>query len=127
MHGAVDRQLAIHDSYVISERHFIDFMVRMANQTAIPAIFAEPFQTRSLLFLGCSLRDWNLRVLLAKVAHDLRRSGADIPQSWAIQRHPSPLEQELWRRNNVHLYALPLSTFVANLARASRGREPVAR
>ena len=36
----------------------------MTKNKAIPAIFAEPFQTRHFLFLGYGLNDWNLRVVL---------------------------------------------------------------
>jgi hypothetical protein len=126
MHGAVDRQDSTRDSYVVTEQDAVNFMVRMATQTAVPAIFAEPFQTRSFLFLGYSLRDWNLRVLLSKIARDLRRRGEDAQPSWAIRRRPSPLERELWSKQNVRLYAVPLSTFVGNLERIS-GLSPVAR
>jgi hypothetical protein len=122
MHGAVDPQDSDRDSYVIGDDDYVDFMVRMATQTAIPAIFAEPFRTRSFLFLGYSLRDWNLRVLLSKFERDLRRADEDRRTSWSIQYRPSPLEQELWRKRDVNIYDVALADFVESLQRVGLGR-----
>jgi hypothetical protein len=83
MHGAVDRLDPERDQYVITEDDYIDFLARMTRNRAIPAIFAEPFQTRPFLFLGYGLRDWNLRVVLSRIEKDLhRRKGI---KSWSIQ------------------------------------------
>lgn len=113
MHGGVDRQRPERDQYVITEDDYIDFLARMTRNKAIPAIFAEPFQTRHFLFLGYSLRDWNLRVVLNRIDRDLRRP-RDI-KSWAIQHQPSPLEQRFWQERGVEIYAMPIEEFVHEL------------
>jgi hypothetical protein len=113
MHGAVDRREPARDQYVITEDDYIDFLTRMTKNKAIPAIFAEPFQTRHFLFLGYGLRDWNLRVVLSRIDKDLRR-----PQgltSWAIQYKPSLLEQEFWKGRNVIVYDMLIDDFVKAL------------
>jgi len=114
MHGTVDRRDAERDQYVITEDDYVDFLVRMTKNKAIPAIFAEAFQTRHFLFLGYGLRDWNLRVVLNRIEKDLRRP-KNI-KSWAIQKDPSPLEKRFWQNRGVEVYDLTIQDFVAQLA-----------
>lgn len=113
MHGAVDRRGPKRDQYVITEDDYIDFLARMTKNKAIPAIFAEPFQTRHFLFLGYGLRDWNLRVVLNRIEKDLRRPKGI--KSWAIQYNPSPLEQRFWQERGVEVFNKTLDEFVAGL------------
>jgi hypothetical protein len=67
MHGNADATDQERDSYVITEDDYVEFLSRMASQTALPATFAEPFRKSHFLFLGYGLRDWNLRVVLHKI------------------------------------------------------------
>jgi len=110
MHGAVDRRNRERDQYVITEDDYIDFLARMIKKKAIPAIFAEPFQTRHFLFLGYSLNDWNLRVVLNRMERDLRRPKGI--KSWAIQSNPSPLEKRFWQERGVEVYDMKIDDFV---------------
>lgn len=64
MHGTVNRQRSGWDSYVITEDDYVEFLVRMTGQTAVPAQFMRHFQSCRFLFLGYGLRDWNFRVAL---------------------------------------------------------------
>jgi hypothetical protein len=113
MHGTVDRNKMSMDQYVITEDDYIDFLTRMTKNKAIPAIFAEPFQTRHFLFLGYGLRDWNLRVVLNRIEKDLRRP--KTIRSWAIQYNPSPLEQRFWQERGVEVYNKLLDAFVQEI------------
>ena len=69
------------------------------------------------LFLGYSMRDWNLRVILNRMwgAQQL-----DL-KSWAVQREPtdagaSEIEEALWRdRGNVDLLWVTLKEYVERL------------
>jgi hypothetical protein len=115
MHGAVDRRLASRDQYVITEDDYIDFLARLTRHKAVPAIFAEPFQTRHFLFLGYSLRDWNLRVVLNRVERDVR--GTRGITSWAIDHQPSPLEQRFWQDRGVEVFKMTLEEFLDELIR----------
>jgi hypothetical protein len=118
MHGSVDQQDEFRDSFVITEDDYIEFLTRVATRTAIPAIFAEPFQARHFLFLGYGLRDWNLRVVLNKLERDWpRRRGI---RSWAIQLRPSALERQFWQQRGVEIYDMTIQEFVRNLR--ERGR-----
>ena len=114
MHGAVDRRQPKRDQYVITEDDYIDFLARMTKNKAIPAIFAEPFQTRHFLFLGYGLNDWNLRVVLNRIEKDLRRPKSI--SSWAIQYQPRPLEARFWQERGVEVYDQLLEEFVKRIA-----------
>jgi hypothetical protein len=132
MHGGVDGMDAARDSFVIDEDDYTDFLVRVADKTAIPAIFAEAVSIRSFLFLGYSLRDWNFRMILSKIDRDLphspqaRRSGArqERGESWAIQKDTSALERKLWEARNVNIFELDIAEFVARLRQAQGGAVP---
>ena len=110
MHGAVDRREPSRDQYVITEDDYIDFLARMTKNKAIPAIFAEAFQTRHFLFLGYGLNDWNLRVVLNRIERDLRRPKGI--KSWAIQYKPKPIEARFWQERGVEVYDQLLDEFV---------------
>lgn len=118
MHGAVNRRLFKGDSYVITEDDYVDFIVRMEKKSAIPHVFIEHIAKRNLLFLGYGLADWNLRVIFSKVQRSWSRSRKAEPRSWAIQKSPSPLEQELWHYRGVKIYDMMIDEFVEKLARA---------
>jgi hypothetical protein len=113
MHGAVDRRLASRDQYVITEDDYIDFLTRLTRRRAVPAVFAEPFQSRHFLFLGYGLRDWNLRVVLNGIERDV--SGMHRIVSWAIVSEPSPLEQRFWQERGVEVYKMTVDEFLNGL------------
>jgi len=116
MHGACDPKNNEFDSYVITEDDYVEFLSRMTSQTAIPAVFAEPFRRSHFLFLGYGLRDWNLRVVLHKIWQNWpRRRYA----SWAIQHRAQRLEREFWNRRLLTIYELTLDQFLQNLLSSS--------
>jgi hypothetical protein len=107
MHGSICRDAEKWDSYVITEEDYVEFLSRMSN--AVPAAFRRYFSSRAFLFLGYSLRDWNLRVLLNKVT-------APTIKSWAILKKPAIEEMVLWNSRNVVLFDESLEDFVQNMA-----------
>jgi hypothetical protein len=115
MHGTIDHADTGREAYVITEDDYSDFLVRMAKQTAIPAVFTEHFRMRHFLFLGYSLNDWNFRVILSRIERDLPHLGSQELPAWSIQFKPSLLEQALWSRRQVTIYDMPISDFVARL------------
>lgn len=114
MHGAVDRATSARDQYVITEDDYINFLTRMTKNKVIPAIFAECFQTRSFLFLGYGLHDWNLRVVLNRIEKELRRPVMQLV-SWAVQYGPSALEKRFWQNRHVEVFDMNIDEFVKNL------------
>jgi hypothetical protein len=115
MHGAVDRVDASHDSYVITEDNYIEYLAQKDVSNLLPATLMATMSESHFLFLGYSLNDWNLRVILQRI-------WGDVPfeekfTSWAIQRNPSRLEDRLWRRRNVEILNIDLASYVDALMR----------
>jgi len=106
IHGSVNKEAQQWDSFVITEEDYVKFLSRMNN--AVPAAFREYFSKRAFLFLGYSLRDWNMRVLLKEV------SVSDIT-SWAILYQPTAFERKLWERRKVDIFDLKLEEFVTKI------------
>jgi hypothetical protein len=117
LHGAVDRRNFRGDSYVITENSYIDYLVGADVGAQIPFSLLERMADSHFLFLGYSMRDWNLRVILNRIwgAQQL-----DL-KSWAVQRAPAnpgarEVEEALWRdRGDVDLLYVPLKDYVARL------------
>jgi hypothetical protein len=118
LHGAVDRADAKGDSFVITEDDYIDYLVHGDIGSQIPVTLRQRMADSHFLFLGYSMRDWNLRVIMSRIwgAEEL-----DL-KSWAIQREPADevsrtIEETLWSaRGDVDLVYVPLHDYVARLS-----------
>ena len=114
LHGFVDRTTSgdeNDDSYVITEDHYIEYLARMDLDNLVPVKVLGRMRNCHFLFLGYSLRDWNLRALLHKLWADRRRDRT----WWAIQLNPSVVERNSWRRRGVELIDLTLSAYLTGL------------
>ncbi len=120
MHGHVNRAESAKDSYVITEDHYIDYLAYNDKVSPLPAILCQQLKLKHILFLGHSLNDWNLRVILRRVWADVEFDS----RSWAIQLDPTAIDQELWRRRNVIVFPSDLVSFVANLRASFSGYKP---
>jgi len=117
LHGAIDRDDSKRDSYVVTENSYIDYLAGRDVGEQIPFSLRERMADSHFLFLGYSMRDWNLRVILNRMwgAQQL-----DL-KSWAVQREPtdagaSEIEEALWRdRGNVDLLWVTLKEYVERL------------
>jgi hypothetical protein len=116
IHGAINRAVADGegDSYVITEDHYIDYLTRTDLANLIPVTLTAKLRKSHFLFLGYGLRDWNLRVILHRIAGEQRLNY----QSWAIQRHPTTLDEKFWGRRDVDILDIDLARYIA----AVRGR-----
>jgi len=123
MHGTVMPATEKWDNFVITEEDYVEFLSRMTRGQAVPSLFYPHFLERSFLFLGYSLRDWNLRVVLRNLAKYFARRPDDEDEelrSWAIQRNPSRLECELWSKRSVNIFDVDLEQFVTRLNEGRR-------
>ena len=105
IHGAVDRSNPERDSYVITEDHYIDYLTKTDVGQLIPAELLVKLTRSRFLFLGYSMQDWNLRVILHRIWGQQPLSY----KSWAIQRDPNEIEQELWEARGVDVFDIPLA------------------
>ncbi len=118
MHGSVGGADSDEwDNFVITEDDYTDFLSQMSGgNSAIPAIFRAHFRGRNFLFLGYSLADWNLRVVLNNLSRDLKQEGRSGDfAAWAIQRQPSTFERKLWGKRAVEIFDQDIDSFIARL------------
>lgn len=115
IHGAVDRSTPNRDSYVITEDHYIDYLTRSDISSLVPVTLAEKLKSSNFLFLGYSLRDWNLRVILHRIWME-QQQNANY-KSWAIQLKPEKLEQKFWENRDVEIFHSPLDDYINDLNR----------
>ncbi len=113
IHGAVDRASPEGDSYVITEDHYIDYLTRTDLANLVPATIAAVLRNRHFLFLGYSLRDWNLRVILHRIwgAQKLKY------KSWSVQLKPSSIECNFWQKRDVEILDVGVADYIAELQR----------
>jgi hypothetical protein len=111
LHGAVDRVSSEYDSYVITEDDYIDYLTRSDISSLIPVTLREKLRRSHFLFLGYSLRDWNLRVILHRIWGEQKLTY----KSWAIQMNPDQLEQQFWLKRDVEILDMPLQSYVVTL------------
>ena len=113
IHGAVTRRLpdGDGDSYVITEDHYIDYLTRTELANLVPVTLAAKLRKCHFLFLGYGLRDWNMRVILHRIAGE---QGLKY-KSWAIQRQPTELDQKFWERRDVDIIDVDLERYIQRL------------
>jgi len=120
IHGHIDRKRSSDDTFVITEEDYVAFLGRMnSGDSVIPADLVTLMQSRTLLFLGYGLRDWNFRVLLDR----LNRSRLQPKRSYAISHDIEPAEGELWAARKVVVFKADLNEFVPRLG-AELGQTP---
>ena len=112
IHGSVDRsEDRIHgDSFVITEDHYIDYIARADIARLFPVTLAAKLRTSHFLFLGYSLRDWNLRVMLYRLWGE--QAGRKF-KSWAIQKDPDRIDCAAWDERGVEILDIKVEHFVA--------------
>jgi SIR2-like domain len=124
IHGAVGRS-ADDDSYVVTENHYIDYLSHTDIAKLIPVTIASRMRKSHFLFLGYSLKDWNLRVIFNRLWGDAVVNW----NSWAVQPQPDSIEERSWFRRNVELLDASLETYIGGLGAAlldaSRVTHPV--
>jgi DNA-binding SARP family transcriptional activator len=114
LHGQVDRSPEREwESFVVTEDDYIDYLAQADLTGAVPVALAAKLRRSHFLFVGYTMADWNLRVILNRLWSDQPLSY----RSWAVQPEPMPLEREFWRRRDVEVHELPLEQYAGILAR----------
>jgi DNA-binding SARP family transcriptional activator len=114
LHGQVDRGPERQwESFVVTEDDYIDYLLNSDLSGSVPVALAAKLRRSHFLFLGYTMADWNLRVILNRLWSDQPLSY----RSWAVQPEPKPLEREFWRRRDVEVHEIPLEQYAGILAR----------
>jgi DNA-binding SARP family transcriptional activator len=113
LHGQVDRGPdRAWESFVVTEDDYIDYLARTDVAGAVPVALAAKLRRSHFLFVGYTMADWNLRVILNRLWSDQPLSY----RSWAVQAEPQPLEREFWKRRDVEVLELAIDRYVETLA-----------
>jgi hypothetical protein len=112
IHGAVDRVDPEQDSYVITEDNYIDYLTRTDISNLVPVTLAARLHRSHFLFLGYSMADWNLRVILYRIWGEQ----ALTYKSWSVQLNPKPIEEGFWRKRGVEILHASLEDYIDALA-----------
>jgi len=83
------------ESLVITDEDYIDFVLQMTapgNYNPVPRTFYYRLAMWPTLFIGYSLLDYNLRLLLKTLRH--KKDG--FPRSYSIDPWPDPLVARVW-------------------------------
>jgi DNA-binding SARP family transcriptional activator len=114
LHGQVDPDAEREwESFVVTEDDYIDYLAQTEISNVVPVTLAAKLRRSHFLFLGYTMADWNLRVILNRLWGDNPLSY----RSWAVQPEPKPLEREFWRRRDVDVLEQPLDEYAEALAR----------
>jgi hypothetical protein len=111
IHGTVARRPEDPDSYVITENHYISYLTHTDLTQLIPLYVAMRMRKSHFLFLGYSLKDWNLRVILHRIWGDSRAGY----RSWAIQSNPDGLDEQSWAQRGVDVLDDRLEEYTVEL------------
>ncbi len=112
MHGSIDRNNRTNDSYLITEDDYVDYLGRDQGNY-VPPYIEGLMRGKNFLFLGYSLEDWNVRVILRKLLKSIR---PEEIRFWAIVRGRSDAEQLIWQHKNLNIYPMDLRIFTERLA-----------
>jgi hypothetical protein len=122
IHGAVSRLDRKNDSYVIREDDYIAYLARTTDlANVLPSVLLGKLKESHLLFLGYSLSDWNLRVILYRIWSEQ----AFDYKSWAIQVNPQSIDQQFWSKRNVEILDVHLEAYVAELQARIASLQPL--
>jgi DNA-binding SARP family transcriptional activator len=114
LHGRVDPTPEREwESFVVTEDDYIEYLGQTDVSNSLPVGIAAKLRRSHFLFLGYTMADWNLRVVLNRLWGDNPLSY----RSWAVQPHANPLEREFWRRRDVEVLDAPLDEYVGLLER----------
>jgi hypothetical protein len=119
IHGAVDNVIGAYSwegNYVITQDQYIDYLSRSPIESLVPVQILDQLRQSHCLFLGYTVRDWNLRVFLKRIW----KGGRFRARSWAVEPDPDVIEWDFWKQLNVDLYTADLANYVGEL----QGRLP---
>jgi hypothetical protein len=108
IHGAIDRDHPVRDSWVITEEHYIEYLTQTDIATWMPAELCRRLQDSNLECLGYSLKDWNLRAVL----HRLRKTRAEGWKWWAVQLDSAEIERYVWMKHDLEILDARLDDYV---------------
>jgi hypothetical protein len=110
LHGFVSRRDPGLDSYVITEDHYIEYLSHSDLDDLLPKWVTVRLRNSRLLFLGYSLRDWNLRAILYQLKQQATNS-----EWFSVRKDFDAPEKKTWERQGVTMIGMALEDYLAEL------------
>lgn len=122
LHGDIGER----ESLVVTDEDYIQFVMRMADKgqyDPIPLSLKAPLTTWSTLFVGYSLIDYNLRLLLMTLRSKI--DAANLKPMFSVDYRPDPMILNVWQsqRRQVEFIAQNVWSFVPRLYKEVLGEE----
>jgi hypothetical protein len=122
LHGDVSQM----ETIVVTDEDYIDFVLRMRDKDPhdpIPLSLKVLLRRWPTLFVGYSLRDYNLRLLFKTLRWGIDR--ALLPDTYSVDYRPDPLILDVWynQRRQVQFVAQDVWAFVPTLYHCVTGKE----
>ena len=122
LHGDIERR----DSLVVTDEDYIQFVLRMGDKEQfdpIPLSLKFHLTGATTLFVGYSLLDYNLRLLLKTLRCKI--DPANVPDMYSVDLRPDELILKVWegQRRYVKFIAEDVWSFVPRLYEAVLGEE----
>ena len=111
LHGGVDRSDPDRESMLLNEDELVSYFGSAAALELLPELLRARVGIPRFLFLGYSLRDWNIRFLLARLWSSRRQD-----MSWAVLYNASRVSKTLWGKRGVEILDVPIEGYLATLA-----------
>jgi hypothetical protein len=121
LHG----DIRVRESLVVTDEDYIQFVLRMSDKgryDPVPLSLKEPLTTWSTLFVGYSLVDYNLRLLLRTLRSKI--DAANLKPMFSVDRRPDPLILNVWgtgQNKQVEFIAQDVWSFVPRLSEVVLG------
>jgi hypothetical protein len=120
LHG----DIAQRDSLVVTDEDYIQFVLRMSDKEPydpVPLSLKFFLTGGPTLFVGYSLLDYNLRLLLKTLRWKI--DAANVPEMYSVDLRPDPLILDVWQsqRRYVKFIAEDVWSFVPRLYELVRG------
>jgi hypothetical protein len=122
LHGDIDHP----ETIVVTDEDLMKFTMRMTDKAPydpVPISLKYHLMEWTTLFVGYSLRDYNLRLLLATLRWHI--DSANMPDMYSVDLSPDPLVLEVWenRRRDLKFVAQHVWAFVPKLYEQVLGKE----
>jgi hypothetical protein len=122
LHG----DIAHRESLVVTDEDYIEFVLRMSDKepyNPIPVSLKHFLKRWTTLFIGYSLRDYNLRLLFKTLRWKV--DAANVPDMYLVDVLPDPLIVDVWQsqRRYVKFIAQDVWSFVPKLYELVIGEE----
>jgi hypothetical protein len=102
------------DSVVISDNDYVEYISRMStNEGVIPVCVGTLMRDKPFLFLGYSLKDWNVRSVFETMTRKRGAPGGVL--DYLVTRGYSPLDEAYYEKHRIRVLKSTLSEFVSGI------------